>query len=256
MYEQQQHEVLITARKFEEATGEMPDSSLPLPQQLDLALQKIKEHVRTILETKTVCQALQEKLKEKGALLWAAEQNVLSRDKVINELRLRIPAVIDREKLLSEFNQKEEDSEMRQALKVAHQTIENMQARLNQKEEVVKKYQHLLAKAREEQQESAKKHAEELKALHLKLDVHSDASLSKFKEAALELVKRPTLEVPSTAHLLRLADMEQTVAEQDNSLSALSSKLKNSTAELEYQKQIHLAKMSELENHKARYNYI
>lgn len=258
MYEQQQHEVLITARKFEEATGEMPDSSLPLPQQLDLALQKIKEHVRTILETKTVCQALQEKLKEKGALLWAAEQNVLSRDKVINELRLRIPAVIDREKLLSEFNQKEEDSEMRQALKVAHQTIENMQARLNQKEEVVKKYQHLLAKAREEQQESAKKHAEDLKALHLKLDVHSDASLSKFKEAALELVKRPTLEVPSTAHLLRLADMEQTVAEQDNSLSALSSKLKNSTAELEYQKQIHLAKMSELENHKARLeeNYI
>ncbi|XP_077327508.1 centrosomal protein of 290 kDa [Lithobates pipiens] len=258
MYEQQQHEVLITARKFEEATGEMPDSSLPLPQQLDLALQKIKEHVRTILETKTVCQGLQEKLKEKGALLWAAEQNVLSRDKVINELRLRIPAVIDREKLLSEFNQKEEDSEMHQALKVAHQTIENMQARLNQKEEVVKKYQHLLAKAQEEQQESAKKHAEDLKALHLKLDVHSDASLSKFKEAALELVKRPTLEVPSTAHLLRLADMEQTVAEQDNSLSALSSKLKNSTAELEYQKQIHLAKMSELENHKARLeeNYI
>ena len=71
-------------------------------------------------------------------------------------------------------------------------------------------------------------------------------------------MKRPTLEVPSTAHLLRLADMEQTVAEQDNSLSALSSKLKNSTAELEYQKQIHLAKISELENHKARLeeNYI
>ena len=136
--------------------------------------------MRTILETKTICQTLQEKLKEKGALLWTAEQNVLSRDTVINELRLRIPAVIDREKLLSNFNQKEEDSEMRQALKVAHQTIENMQARRNQKEEVVKKYQHLLAKAREEQQESGKKHAEDLKALHLKLDVHSDASLIKF----------------------------------------------------------------------------
>ncbi|CAI9583378.1 unnamed protein product [Staurois parvus] len=231
MYEQQQHEVLTTARKFEEATGVVPDSSLPLPQQLDMALHKIKQHVRTILETKTVCQTLQEKLKEKEAVLWTAEQNVLSRDKVINELRLRIPAVIDREKLLSEFNQKEEESEMRQALKVSHQTIENMQARLNQKEEVVKKYQHLLSKAREEQQEKVKKHAEDLKALHQKLDVHSDASLSKFKEAALELVKRPTLEVPSTAHLLRLADMEQTVAEQDNSLSALSSKLKSATVE-------------------------
>ncbi|XP_018425714.1 PREDICTED: centrosomal protein of 290 kDa, partial [Nanorana parkeri] len=257
-YEQQQHEVLATARKFEEATGDIPDSSLPLPQQLDIALRKIKEHVRTILETKSVCQTLQEKLKEKEALLWTADQNVLSRDKVINELRLRIPAVIDREKLLSEYNQKEEDSEMRQALKVAHQTIENMQARLNQKEEVVKKYQHLLAKAREEQQESAKKHAEDLKVLHQKLDVHSDASLSKFKEAALELMKKPTLAVPSTVHLLRLADMEQTVAEQDNSLSALSSKLKSVTSELEHQKQIHVAKMSELENHKTRLeeNYI
>lgn len=34
-------------------------------------------------------------------------------------------------------------------MKIAHQTIANMQARLNQKEEVLKKYQRLLAKARE-----------------------------------------------------------------------------------------------------------
>ncbi|XP_056430371.1 centrosomal protein of 290 kDa isoform X2 [Hyla sarda] len=258
MYEQQQHEVLSTAQKFEEATGEVPDSSLPLPQQLDIALRKIKDHVRTILETKAICRTLEEKLKEKEALLWTADQNVLSRDKVINELRLRLPAVVDREKLMSEFNQKEEDSELRQALKVAHQTIENMQARLNQKEEVVKKYQHLLAKAREEQQESAKKHAEDLKKLHQKLDLQSDASITKFKEAALELMKKPTLQVSSSAHLMRLAEMEQTVAEQDSSLSTLSSKLKNVTAELERQKQSYGAKMNELENSKSRLeeNYI
>ncbi|XP_069830230.1 centrosomal protein of 290 kDa isoform X2 [Dendropsophus ebraccatus] len=258
MYEQQQHEVLSTARKFEEATGEVPDSTLPLPQQLDIALRKIKEHVRTILETKTICKTLEEKVKEKDALLWTAEQNVLSRDKVINELRLRLPAVVDREKLMSEFNQKEEDSELRQSLKVAHQTIENMQARLDQKEEVLKKYQHLLAKAREEQQESAKKHGEDLKELYQKLDLQSDASITKFKETALELMKKPTLQVPSSTHLMRLAEMEQTVAEQDSSLSTLSNKLKNVTAELERQKQSHVAKMSELENSKARLeeNYI
>ncbi|XP_068132936.1 centrosomal protein of 290 kDa isoform X2 [Hyperolius riggenbachi] len=258
MYEQQQHEVLSTAQKFEEAAGDMPDSNLALPQQLDIALRKIKEHVRTIVETKAICRTLEEKLKEKEALLWTAEQNVLTRDKVINELRLRIPAVIDREKMLSELNQKDEESEMRQALKVAHQTIENMQARLNQKEEVVKKYQRLLAKAREEQQETAKKHAEDLKALHQKLNLHSDVSLSKFKEAAMEMMKKPTLEVAPSAHLLRLAEMEQTVAEQDNSLSALSNKLKSTTAELERQKQIHMAKMTELENQKARLeeNYV
>ncbi|XP_072002625.1 centrosomal protein of 290 kDa isoform X2 [Engystomops pustulosus] len=258
IYEHQQHEVLSTARKFEEATGEVPDSSLPLPQQLDIALRRIKEHVRTILETKAICRTLEEKLKEKEALLWTAEQNVLSRDKVINELRLRLPAVVNREKLMSEFSQKEEDSEVRQALKVAHQTIENMQARLNQKEEVLKKYQNFLAKAREEQQESAKKHAEDLKALHQKLDLHSDASITKFKEAALELMKKPTLEVPSSAHVMRLAEMEQTVAEQDISLSTLSNKLKNVTAELERQKQSHMYRINELENSKARLeeNYI
>ncbi|XP_069620487.1 centrosomal protein of 290 kDa isoform X1 [Ranitomeya imitator] len=252
MYEQQQHEVLSTARKFEEATGEEPDASLPLPQQLDIALRKIKEHVRTILETKSICRTLEEKLKEKESLLWTTKQNVLSRDKVINELRLRLPAVVDREKLMSEFNQREEDSEMRQALKVAHQTIENMQARLNQKEDVVKKYQHLLAKAREEQQESAKKHAEDLRALHQKLDLHSDASVTKFKEAALELMKKPTLQVAPSAHLVRMAEMEQTVAEQDSTLSTLTSKLKNVTAELERQKQSHVAKVNELENSRAR----
>ncbi|KAM4036674.1 centrosomal protein of 290 kDa isoform 2-T2 [Anomaloglossus baeobatrachus] len=163
LYEQQQHEVLSTARKFEEATGKVPDASLPLPQQLDIALRKIKEHVRTILETKSICRTLEE-----------------------------------------------------------------------------------------EQQDSAKKHAEDLKALHQKLDLHSDASITKFKEAALELMKKPTLQVPPSAHLMRMAEMEQTVAEQDSSLSTLTNKLKNVTAELERQKQSHVAKVNELENSRAR----
>ncbi|XP_075456583.1 centrosomal protein of 290 kDa isoform X4 [Ascaphus truei] len=252
MYEHQQNEVLSTARKFEEATGSVPDPSLPLPQQLEIALRKIRVHVQTILETKAACKTLEEKLKKKEALLWTAEQNVLSRDKVINELRLRLPATAEREKLLSDLSRREDDSEQRQALKVAHQTIGNMQARLNQKEEVLKKYQHLLAKAREEQEETAKKHADDLNVLYQKLDLYSDTSLNKFKEAALELVKKPSLQVPSSAHLMRLAEMEQTVAEQDNSLASLSIKLKNVTSELERQKHITMAKVNEFEISRAR----
>ncbi|MEE6480267.1 hypothetical protein FKM82_012520 [Ascaphus truei] len=252
MYEHQQNEVLSTARKFEEATGSVPDPSLPLPQQLEIALRKIRVHVQTILETKAACKTLEEKLKKKEALLWTAEQNVLSRDKVINELRLRLPATAEREKLLSDLSRREDDSEQHQALKVAHQTIGNMQARLNQKEEVLKKYQHLLAKAREEQEETAKKHADDLNVLYQKLDLYSDTSLNKFKEAALELVKKPSLQVPSSAHLMRLAEMEQTVAEQDNSLASLSIKLKNVTSELERQKHITMAKVNEFEISRAR----
>lgn len=78
-----------------------------------------------------------------------AEQNILSRDKVINELRLQLPATADREKLIAELNRTELEPKSHHTMKIAHQTIANMQARLNHKEEVLKKYQHLLEKARE-----------------------------------------------------------------------------------------------------------
>lgn len=90
-----------------------------------------------------------QKLKEKETALRKAEQNILSRDKVINELRLRLPAASERDKIIAELDRNEDDPAYPRALKIAHQTIVNMQARLNQKEEVLKKYQHLLAKARE-----------------------------------------------------------------------------------------------------------
>uniref|UniRef100_A0A4W3I2B1 Centrosomal protein 290 n=1 Tax=Callorhinchus milii TaxID=7868 RepID=A0A4W3I2B1_CALMI len=252
-YEKQQNEVLSTAKKFEEATGSIPDPSVPLPEQLDVALQKIRGHIRTILETQGTCRTLEEKLKEKEAALWKAEQNVLSRDRVINELRLRLPATVEREKLIADLgDQKEDNQESRKTLKIAHQTITNMQARLNQKEEVLHKYQHLLATARKEQEEIARKHEEDLKILHQKMDLQADASLSKFKEAAIELMKKPSLPIPTTNHLQRLAEMEQIVAEQDNSLCALTDKLNRATTEAEKHKQITVLKMKEYQTEKAK----
>ncbi|XP_037741356.2 centrosomal protein of 290 kDa isoform X3 [Chelonia mydas] len=252
IYDRQQNEILSTARKLEEATGSVPDPSLPLAQQLELALRKIREHVRTILETRATCNLLEEKLKEKETALWKAEQNVLSRDRVINELRLRLPATAEREKIIAELGRKEDDPEYHRALKVAHQTITNMQARLNQKEEVLKKYQHLLAKAREEQEEIAKKHEDHLQVLHQKLDLQADNSLNKFKQTALELMKKPSLSVPTNKHFIRLAEMEQTVAEQDNSIALLLGRLKKTSFDLEKQKQLTLLKIKEFENIKAQ----
>ena len=55
-------------------------------------------------------------------------------------------------------------------------------------------------------------------------------------------MKKPTIDVPTTKHLMRLAEMEQTVAEQDNSLSSLNAKLKSVTSELERMRQITAAK--------------
>ncbi|NXO10570.1 CE290 protein, partial [Oriolus oriolus] len=242
-YDHQQTEILSTALKLEEAAGSVPDPSLPIPQQLELALRKIQEHIRTILETRATCRSLEEKLKEKETALWKAEQNVVSRDKVINELRLQLPATSG-EKIMAELSKQEDDSEYHHAIKIAHQTIANMQARLNQKEEVLKRYQHMLAKAREEQEEIAKKHEEDIRVLHQKLDLHTDNSLNKFKEAALDIGKKTSISPCNSKYFCYL---EQTVAEQDNSLASLVGKLKKTSSDLEKQKQITLTKINEFE---------
>ncbi|XP_069845588.1 centrosomal protein of 290 kDa isoform X4 [Dipodomys merriami] len=252
IFDRQQNEILNAAQKFEEATGSMPDPSLPLPNQLEVALRKIKENVRTILETQATCKSLEEKLKEKESALRLAEQNILSRDKVINELRLRLPATAEREKLIAELGRKEMDPKSHHTMKIAHQTIANMQARLNQKEEVLKKYQHLLEKAREEQREIVKKHEEDLHILHHKLELQADSSLNKFKQTAQTLIKQSPTPVPTNKHFIRLAEMEQTVAEQDDSLSSLLTKLKKVSKDLERQKEITELKIKEFEGIKLR----
>uniref|UniRef100_A0A8C8G5C4 Centrosomal protein of 290kDa coiled-coil region domain-containing protein n=1 Tax=Oncorhynchus tshawytscha TaxID=74940 RepID=A0A8C8G5C4_ONCTS len=239
LYEKQQNLIIGSAQKFEEATGALPDASLPLAHQLDFALRKIKEHVRTILETQATCKTLDEKLKEKESALWKAEQNILSRDRVINELRLRLPAAADRERLLADLAKHQEDQRENQpALKVAHQTINNLQGRLDQKEEVLKKYQNLLARARQEQEDITRRHEEEMRTLHQKLDLHTDTSLDRFKQTALVCSPKPTITVPTTKHLVRLAEMEQTVVEQDRSLSSMTDRLKGLIAELDRQRNL------------------
>lgn len=93
-----------------------------------------------------------QKLKEKEAGLWKAEQNIVSRDKVINELRLRLPASANRERLLADLAKHEEgQSDNQPSLKLAHQTIKDLQGRLDKKEDVLKKYHNQLAQARQVQ---------------------------------------------------------------------------------------------------------
>ncbi|XP_069383983.1 centrosomal protein of 290 kDa isoform X2 [Paralichthys olivaceus] len=236
-FEKHQDEIVSSVKKFDEGTGSLPDPSLPLAHQLEFALGKIREHVRTILDTQATCKSLDEKLKEKAAALWKAEQNIMSRDKVINELRLRLPAAANRERLLADLAKHEEgQSDCQPALKLAQQAIKDLQGRLDKKEDVLKKYQNQMAQAREDQEEMIKRHQEELRMLHQKLDLHSDTSLDRFKQTAMELMKKPTIKVPTSKHLERLAELEQTVAEQDLSLSSATEKLKLTTDELQRQR--------------------
>lgn len=46
--------------QLEEGSAALPDPSLPLAHQLEFALGKIREHVRTILDTQATCKSLDE----------------------------------------------------------------------------------------------------------------------------------------------------------------------------------------------------
>lgn len=63
-------------------------------------------------------------------------------------------------------------------------------------------------------------------------------SLMRHHSFVQELMKKPTIRVPTSKHLERLAELEQTVAEQDISLSSLTEKLKLTAVDLERQKTI------------------
>uniref|UniRef100_A0A3Q3L2Y2 Centrosomal protein 290 n=1 Tax=Labrus bergylta TaxID=56723 RepID=A0A3Q3L2Y2_9LABR len=258
-YEKHQNKMLSSAEKFEGGTGSLPDPSLPVAHQLEFALGKIREHIRTIMETQASCKSLDEKLKEKEAALWKAEQNIVSRDKVINELRLRLPAAANRERLLADVSKHlEAQSDYQPTLTLAHQTIKDLHGRLDKKEDVVKKYQKQLAQATQDQEEMIKRHQEELRSLYQKLDFHMDSSLDTFKQTAMSLMKKPTLKVPTTKHLERLAELEQAVADQDVSLSSVTEKLHRTTADrerqrvaMETQAMKYTEEMSKLEEHHA-----
>ena len=57
--ESQQKDVVEAARKFEEATGSIPDVSLPIANQLDIAVSSIKQHIKTIIVTRAECKRME-----------------------------------------------------------------------------------------------------------------------------------------------------------------------------------------------------
>lgn len=53
-----------------------------------------------------------------------------------------------------------------------------------------------------------------------------------------DMMKKPSITIPTTKHLARLAELEQTVAEQENTLTTLMDKLKVKTTEWDKQRSI------------------
>nr|XP_061812853.1 centrosomal protein of 290 kDa-like [Nerophis lumbriciformis] len=136
------------------------------------------------------------------------------------------------EEKLKEKSSFEADSQA--ALMLAYKSIKDLQCRLNNKEEVIKKYQNQLIKAGKNQEDLIKSHAEEMKMLYEKLDSNNNLALERLRRK--EAIKNPSITTPLSKHLDHVAELEQMVAEQDVSLASANRKLKMATTELERQK--------------------
>ncbi|XP_063969717.1 centrosomal protein of 290 kDa-like [Lytechinus pictus] len=237
--EKQQREIADAAVKFEEVTGSLPDPSLPVANQLEYSIRTIKTHVKTILDSRAEIKALQKKLLEKEKSLTETESNLLARDRVINELRMRLPASSDRDEVIKDamsegvrFKEIHETCEHKQALKVAQTQIEGLQNRIQQKEEALQKYIELLEQSRKESADESGKYMSEIHDLQLKLHAQNDLAFNKFKKAAMDLANKPAPPVPGSREFARLQELEDLVAQQDNALAAMSVKLKAAHTEV------------------------
>lgn len=77
------------------------------------------------------------------------------------------------------------------------------------------------------------RHEEELNHLHQKLQSTHDAAFSRFKQAALQAVDKAQTAGPSNQQLRRLNELEDVVAEQDNSLAAMRDRLAKARSEIQ-----------------------
>ncbi|XP_077423230.1 uncharacterized protein LOC144053076 isoform X2 [Vanacampus margaritifer] len=138
------------------------------------------------------------------------------------------------EEKLKEKYSHEDDGQA--ALKLAHKSVKDLQSRLNNKENVIRKYQNQLTQVGKDQEKLINTHAEEMKMLYQKLDSNNNMALDRLKWQAAEATKNPSISVSASKHLDRLGELEQLVAEQDVSLASVCRKLKLAVAESERHK--------------------
>uniref|UniRef100_K1PYW1 Centrosomal protein of 290kDa coiled-coil region domain-containing protein n=1 Tax=Magallana gigas TaxID=29159 RepID=K1PYW1_MAGGI len=241
--ENQAQQIAGAASKFEQALGSLPDSRLPVANQLEQAITTIKSNVKVILDIQGENKVLKKRNEQLEKELHETEKTVIARDKLISELRLRMPATADRDEIILRATSKvnaamsqkpeEKDYQTEHSIKIAQSTISSLQARIQQKEETIAKYQELLKQARDDMQDMNKRHEQDLKNMQLKIHQNTDSAFNKFKEAARDLMAKQQLRQPATEkQAARIHELEENLAEQDNAMAAMSEKIRQREEEI------------------------
>jgi len=131
--EKQQCDIANAASQFEDAIGTLPDSSLPIIQQLDHAVTTIRRNVKIIIDTKSQMHVYKKRVEELEEELKSKDRELLSRDRIITDLRLRLPASAERDALFANVSiqklskPQDQDYENNQGVRIAHATVSSLQ---------------------------------------------------------------------------------------------------------------------------------
>jgi centrosomal protein CEP290 len=116
----------------------MPDPNLPVSGQLDQAMDIIRSHIKLLAEAKVQADLSKKRIQDLETHNRKLESEVTIRDKVITELRLRLPASSDRDAIIksmmaSSASSGGEMSSNNAPVKAAQATIESLQVEENLK---------------------------------------------------------------------------------------------------------------------------
>lgn len=110
----------------------MPDQSLPIANQLDQAMNIIRSHIKLLAEAKIQADLSKKRMEELELKFRKMENEINARDKAIADLRLRLPATMERDLLIKGALNPSNNPETNETpIKAAQTTIESLQVYLD-----------------------------------------------------------------------------------------------------------------------------
>nr|CAB3229962.1 centrosomal protein of 290 kDa [Phallusia mammillata] len=232
-FQSRQHEVVRKARRLDDIAETIPDPSLPVERQLTDALESIKKQSRTIRDLQGQLKGIQLENDRLKDLRHNLQHDVTTRDRVITDLRLHMPTTAS-----VSVPSANVETESKQQLKVAVETIETLKKRLSAKEESLNRHKQLLEEARRENETVSAAHERELLLMQRKIQGRTDAAFTRFKQDAVSAVSRNHSGAPTGVDLRHVNELEDMVKEQDAAMSALMDRIRAANADVTKQKRI------------------
>ena len=215
----------------------VPSSDAPLSQQLEAALtrnkhlsQQLNSMKKKLQDSRTGFEELTKKNRE-------LESQNLSKDRMINDLRLEIPASVDRAIAINSVIGQPgipsacvPQTNNSATLFVAQGTIDSLRERLKLKEETIKKYEELLQQANTEHDESVKRKQDEI----IELNARMREQQSAYNELrSSRMLEDFTSSETVNKYVTRTQELEDEVQELLDSLGNVTTQLSASKAEKE-----------------------